>query len=318
MTPEISLGVRLSNYTLLRAGGKAEHFTVARTADQLASIALWAQERSQKMTVLGWGSNVLPSDDGLPGLVILNLAKRIVARADGFVEVETGCAFQDLFLATVQKGLKGFEFAVGIPGTVGGAIVSNAGAYRSNVSEFLTELEVVEGGERRWVTPDWMQFQYRDSRLRQPDAAPCAVVRLRFQLPQGDPKASYDEAREYQRQRIGKQPPQASAGSFFKNVNSHELAERMENLTPGMRKAGVVPAGFLIEKVGLKGFRIGGASFARRHANFILNDRGATATDIRSLALHAQTVVRDQLGVEIEEEVLYLGDWSKFSPIRPA
>jgi len=304
--------VDLRPFTTLKAGGPADYFVVATCADDLAKATQQAQDQDIKTTLLGWGSNMLPADKGVPGLVLHNLARRIAVAKSGEVIADTGCSFQELFLKTAQAGLRGLEFAVGIPGTLGGALVSNAGAYRSCVSEFLTGLEIVTQGERKWVDPEWMHFSYRDSVLRRDNPPQACVVRVRMQLPQGDPILIYNEAREYQRQRISKQPPPASAGSFFKNVTDHELAARMETLTAGMKKAGVVPAGYLIEAVGLKGFRMGGAMLGQRHANFILNVGNATATEIRRLALHAKARVQEKFGVELEEEVLYLGDWSNW------
>lgn len=312
--PEILHNVSLKPYVTLRAGGAAERFTVAHNADELATAAAEAHARGDKVTVCGWGSNMLPSDDGVPGLVILNLARQAKVAHSGEVLVDSGCGFQELFLKTAQSRLRGLEFAVGIPGTIGGALVSNAGAYRSCVSEFLTRLDVVIDGVRQWVAPDWMEFSYRDSILRRPNPPKAVVIRVEMKLPTGNAKQIYDEAREYQRQRIGKQPPSPSAGSFFKNVNDAELANRLETLPPSLKKAGVVPAGYLIESSGLKGYRIGGAMLGQRHANFILNVQNATATDIRRLAMHAKNVVREKFGVELEEEVLYLGDWSRFQP----
>jgi UDP-N-acetylmuramate dehydrogenase len=316
---EIRRGVPLRQFTTLRAGGPAEFFAVANDLEELVDLAIRSQEEAAGATVLGSGSNVLPADAGVPGLTILNCARRIRVARTGEVVAETGCAFQELFLKTAQAGLHGLEFAVGIPGTLGGALVSNAGAYRSNVSEFLTGLEIVhEGGKREWVSPEWMQFLYRDSLLRRPNPPMAVVLRVSMKLPVGDPKRIYDEAREYQRQRIGKQPPSPSAGSFFKNVNDAALAESLPLLPMVLKTAGVVPAGYLIEAAGLKGFRLGGAMLGRRHANFILNVGAATSTEIRRLAGHAQRTVRDRFGVTLEEEVLYLGDWSKFSdePLR--
>lgn len=311
---DIRRNVSLRPFTTLRAGGPAEAFAIARHADELAHVATLAQTSSVPTTVLGWGSNVLPSDSGVRGLVLLNLARRIVVARTGEVLADTGCAFQELFLKTAQAGLHGLEFAVGIPGTLGGALVSNAGAYRSSVSEFLTGLEIVHAGQRQWVEPAWMGFSYRDSVLRRADPPPCVVLRVMMKLPQGPPKAIYDEAREYQRQRIGKQPPSASAGSFFKNVNDKALAESLEELPQALKQAGVVPAGYLIEACGLKGHRLGGAMIGRRHANFILNVAGAKASDIRRLAVHVKETVGERFGVDLEEEVLYLGDWSGFRP----
>lgn len=304
--------VSLRPLTTLRAGGSAESFVRATTAESLAQISLHAQQEGIPTTVLGSGSNVLPSDDGVSGLVIHNAARRIAIARSGEVVADTGCALQELFLKTAQAGRAGLEFAVGIPGTLGGALVSNAGAYRSCVSEFLTSLEVVTAGGRMWVGPDWMEFSYRDSILRRPNPPPATVVRVAMKLPPGDRKAIYDEAREYQRQRIAKQPPGASAGSFFKNVNDRALAQSLETLPIALREAGVVPAGYLIEAAGLKGFRMGGAMLGRRHANFILNVGAATATDIRSLATFARAAVQAKFGIVLEEEVLYIGDWSRY------
>lgn len=302
----------LRPYCTLRAGGDAELLTTVATADELAAVAIEAQERGLPTTILGWGSNVLPSDQGVPGLVVVNSACRIDVGPDGEVVADAGCGFQELFLKTAQAGLRGFEFAVGIPGSLGGALVSNAGAYRSSVSEFLVDIEIVRNGRRETVLPAELDFRYRDSILRRPNPPAIALVRVRMKLERGDPKAIYDEARDYQRQRIAKQPPSPSAGSFFKNVLDAGLADRLDALPPGLKKAGVVPAGYLIEAVGLKGFRMGGAMLGARHANFLLNVGRATATDLRRLATFAQQVVGDKYGVRLEEEVLYLGDWSAF------
>jgi UDP-N-acetylmuramate dehydrogenase len=309
---QIRTHVPLAPYTTLRAGGAAERFVEAWHSDELAAAAALSQASHVRATVLGWGSNVLPSDAGVPGLTIVNRATRIAVACTGEVVAETGCGFQELFLKTAQAGLRGLEFAVGIPGTLGGALVSNAGAYRSCVSEFLSDIEVVHAGVRKWVTPDWMEFSYRDSVLRGPEPPSAVLLKVVMKLPVGSPKAIYDEAREYQRQRIGKQPPSASAGSFFKNVNDPALADSLPTLPGALKKAGVVPAGYLIELCGLKGYRLGGAMFGRRHANFILNVGGATADEIRRLAVYGQERVLEKFGVALEEEVLYLGDWSSF------
>ena len=306
----VERNVSLQPFTTLKAGGPAERFLIARSCQELADASIAAQREGILATIIGSGSNILPADRGVPGLVILNLARRIAVAKTGEVLSDSGCAFQELFLKTAQAGLRGLEYAVGIPGTLGGALVSNAGAYRSCVSEFLVELEVVAESERRWVDPSFMHFSYRDSVLRSTAGLQCTLLRARLQLASGDEKAIYDEARGYQRQRIGKQPPPASAGSFFKNVNDKALADSLPNLPQGLKDAGVVPAGFLIEAVGLKGFRMGGAMLGARHANFMLNVGNATASEIRALAEFAKAEVMRQFGVLLEEEVLYLGDWA--------
>ena len=316
MVPEASFNIQedvpLWQFCTLRAGGNAQGLVKCHDTKTLAEVSAFAHRENWPITILGSGSNILPSDQGVPGLVAINASNRIEILTDGGVISDTGTWLQDLFLATAQAGLSGFEYAVGIPGTVGGALVSNAGAYRSNISECLTSIEIVKDGERNWVDPSIMEFSYRDSVLRSPNPPRITVLRAKFQLKTDAPKLIYDRARDFQRQRIGKQPPSASAGSFFKNVNDVELAMRLEGLPSALKTAGVVPAGYLIEQAGMRGARLGGAAFGARHANFMLNIAGATATEIRSLAMKAIAEVRAKFGVTLEEEVLYLGDWGNF------
>jgi UDP-N-acetylmuramate dehydrogenase len=312
----VTHSVPLKTLTTLKAGGEAELFAKATNNAELVEIAAACQIEGIKVTPLGWGSNFLPSDSGVRGLVLINQTRAIEIDGDVII-ADSGAAFQDLWLKSTQAGLTGLEFAVGIPGTVGGALVSNAGAYRSNISEFLIELEIVHDGKANWVDPSWMEFRYRDSVLRCESPRSAVIGRTRFRLPKGEAKKSYDEAREYQRQRIGKQPPSASAGSFFKNVIDAKLASEIEGLSDGMRKNNVVPAGFLIEQCGMKGFRLGGAMIGKKHANFLLNVAGATAAELRSLAEYAKCEVKAKFEVDLEEEVMYIGDWTKFQPISP-
>lgn len=300
-------------FTTLKAGGNADRLYVAQTRDELAEAAIRAHQSGDALTIFGSGSNVLPSDAGVRGTVIINRARAIDVLPNGDIEVDSGAALQDLFLKSAQHSRAGLSFAVGIPGTVGGALVSNAGAYRSNISEHLLELEIVRDGVRSWASPEFMCFSYRDSVLRQLDPPRIVLLAARFRLPFGDPHEIYCSARDYQRQRILKQPPPASAGSFFKNVIDHELAATIPGLTPGMRDAGVIPAGFLIEQCQLKSVRFGGAQIGGRHANFILNVANATASELRRLAEFAAHRVFEKFGVTLEEEVLYIGDWTGWS-----
>ncbi len=299
--------VGLKSFTTLQIGGKAEYLLVCRKIDDFAEVSVLCQSLGINHTVLGSGSNVLPSENGVPGLTIINQCSRISFSDEPYAE--TGCWFQDVFLAAAQKGLTGLEFAVGIPGTLGGALVSNAGAYRANISDRITKIEWVKDGQRQWVEPECLKFSYRDSLLRSGDAPKISLLAVRMHLIKGDPKHIYDQAREYQRQRISKQPPHPSAGSFFKNVYDKKLAESLKNLPEKMKQAGVVPAGFLIELCGLKGLQIGKAKVSEKHANFICNLGGASASDVRNLAKRIKGAVLEKFGVLLEEEVLYLGDW---------
>lgn len=315
MRDEVVRDAPLWPYTTLRVGGPAERLAVVSSADALIELALDAEFRGEQRTVLGWGSNVLPSDAGVPGLVLVNRSRRVRWTTSGEAEADCGVGFQDFFLSAAQRGWTGLEFAVGIPGTLGGALVSNAGAYRSAVSERLTAVQVVANGRVEWVTPSWLEFSYRDSRLRRAPGEGVVLVRARFQFQRREARAIYDDAREFQRQRIGKQPPQASAGSFFKNVESRDLAERLPTLPEGLRRAGVVPAGFLVEACGLSGCREGGAMVSRRHANFLINAGGARASEFAALAERVRSAVAARFAVILEAEVLYLGNWGSGSDV---
>lgn len=297
----------MEHHTTLRVGGPADLFYRVTEIEEFANLVSWAQRLGIPTFIVGHGSNILVSDRGIRGLVIYNACTRM--EIGEITYAETGVPFKELFLKTAQAGLSGLEFAVGIPGTLGGALVSNAGAYRSNIADLLLELDLVADGERIRVDPGWMQFSYRNSRLRRPGAPPTALLAVRLRLRKGNRRAIFTYARSLQRQRIERQPPEASAGSFFKNVYDHELAQRLPDLPPHFREAGVVPAGFLIAACGLKGYQIGGASVSRKHANFLINKSGATATEIRQLAEFVKRVVYERFGVWLEEEVLYVGEW---------
>jgi len=244
---------------------------------------------------------------------VVNQAEELEISSSGRVVASSGISFQKLFLKTAQAGWSGLEFAVGVPGTLGGALVSNAGAYRGNIGDFVVEIKAVLDGRLIEAGPEILQLSYRDSVLRRPNPPRLIITQVTLQLKSGSPKRIYDQARENQRQRISKQPPPASAGSFFKNVNDKGLAESLRGLPDALKKAGVVPAGYLIEQVGLKGHRQEGCCFHHKHANFIVNLGAATPEGIRRLADQAKRMVKEACGAVLEEEVLYLGDWAGFA-----
>lgn len=299
----------MKNHTTLRAGGPAEFFCSVNTGNDFASVCSECQKQGVKMFVLGGGSNILVADQGISGLVVKNRARAIIQTSPTTFVVDSGAAFQDVFLKAAQAGLTGLEFAVGIPGSIGGALVSNAGAYRSNISDLVTRVEVAAGGSCTWMPASWMEFSYRDSVLRRPNPPEAVVTRIELSLKPGDPATIYNTARKWQIERIRKQPPMASAGSFFKNVEDAAFALTVVGLPQSLRDAGVVPAGYLIEGCGIKGHSMGGAAFSGRHANFLVNKGGATATEIWILAQYAKTMVEQKYSVTLHEEVLRVGNW---------
>lgn len=305
---QLQRDVLLAPYTTLRVGGPADYFLTVTRAEDLADAVVGAQRRSFPYFLLGGGSNICVSDKGVRGLVILNLCDR--CEIGTTTRVDCGHNLMSAFLKSARAGLSGLEFAVGIPGSVGGALVSNAGAYRQNIDRLVRSLYVVEGGNAKRVGAEWMEFSYRDTRLRKPGRKPAVVVSVTLELTPKPRREILARARDNQRQRIFKQPWNPSAGSFFKNVADPALAQIVPDLPIPLRESGVVPAGFLIQACGGKGLTVGGAQITGRHGNIFVNRGGATASDFRRLAETVKGRVRDRFGVDIEEEVLCVGDWS--------
>jgi UDP-N-acetylmuramate dehydrogenase len=299
----------MSRHTTLKVGGPARWFWAASDVEELSKVLSACAEHEVPYLLIGHGSNLLMSDVGYPGLVIQNRCKG--TRIGDETYAESGVSFGSLFYQTAREGYSGLEWAIGIPGTVGGALVSNAGAYRGNIGPLVRSVRVFAEGIDQVVGPEWMEFSYRDSRLRRAGIGRTVILSCTLELkPGGDPDTIIAAAKEYQAQRRAKQPYAPSAGSFFKNVNDKGLAESLPNLPPALKEAGVVPAGFLIEACGLKGLQEGGAQASEKHANFLINTGEATASDLRRLAARVKEAVHERFKVTLEEEVLYVGDWS--------
>ena len=293
----------LARYTAARLGGRADILLEVHSAHELAEAVGVCWKHDLPFVILGGGSNVLVSDAGVRGLVILNRARQI--RFDEQVDpptvwAESGANFGVLARQAAQRGLAGLEWAAGIPGTLGGAVFGNAGAHGSEISGNLllaeilhrTEKPQVEDGVKLfWETwpPEQLALTYRSSVLkRQPGLA--IVLAALLQLEHSQPQvvqARIDEFTDYRRRT---QPPGASMGSMFKNP-------------PGDY------AGRLIEQAGLKGARVGGAEISSLHANFFMNLGEAAAQDVYDLLQMARRVVADKFGVQLELEIELLGDW---------
>lgn len=301
----------MARHTTLRVGGPARYFWPASEIEQLARALPLLWKAHVPYLLIGHGSNLLMSDLGFNGLVIKNRCKETrISRDTGDVYADCGVSFGSLYAQTAKEGLSGLEWAIGIPGTVGGALVSNAGAYRGNIGPLVRRVRAFSEGVVSDFGPEWMGFEYRDSRLRHENPPRTIVLNVALQLtPGGDPEAITARAKQYQAERREKQPLAPSAGSFFKNVYDRNLAQSLDDLPDPLKEAGVVPAGFLNMKAGCKGWQEGGAAVAEKHANFLINNGDATAMDFRRLADRVIERVRERFGVTLEEEVLSVGPW---------
>ncbi|MEM9805317.1 MAG: UDP-N-acetylmuramate dehydrogenase [Cyanobacteria bacterium P01_D01_bin.56] len=281
----------LANLTTFKVGGPAEWFVAPRSASELQACILWANAEGLPITRLGAGSNLLISDRGLPGLVIgTRYLRHIKFDDDGRVTAAAGMPMATLAWKVAKRGWRGLVWTVGIPGTVGGAVVMNAGAHGSDTQTILVNTEVLNpDGSLEILTPEQLQFKYRTSVLQKD---PRIVTQATFQLEPGyDPAVVRAETSADLEQRRSTQPYHLpSCGSVFRNPKPKS-------------------AGWLIEQSGLKGFMVGQAQVAERHANFILNCGGATATDIFKLIRHIQATVDDRWSLQLRPEVQILGDF---------
>lgn len=279
----------LAELTSFRIGGPADLLLEVADEDELA-LAVSAAHRCQSpVFVLGAGTNLLISDRGIRGLVVrLGPGFGELAFADTRVRAGAAVAFGALVAAVVARGLAGLEFGEGIPGSVGGALIMNAGAFGGELARTVAAVEGVDGeGQRRRLRPDEIAFGYRKSALPQA----FIVARVDFQLQPGDIGTLGARVAELKARRARHQPQGLpNAGSVFKNP-------------PGGF------AGRLLEQCGLKGERIGGAAFSDRHANFIVNLGGARAAEVRALIDLARQRVEDQTGIRLEPEVRMVGEW---------
>ena len=285
--------VSLAAFTSFRVGGPAQWYVAPKQFAELQASFEWAQAQALPVTLLGAGSNLLISDRGLSGLVISTRRLR-QHRFDsdlGQVTVGAGEPLPRLAWLAADRGWQGMEWAVGIPGTVGGAVVMNAGAHGGCIADYLVQARVLlPDGTAKVLTAQDLRYRYRTSALQGKN---WLVTEATFQLQPGfDPAALTDLTSQHLDHRRMTQPYHLpSCGSVFRNPNDDHKA------------------GWLIEQAGLKGYQIGGAQIAERHANFILNCDNAMASDIFRLIRHVQHQVEQHWSLQLEPEVRILGDF---------
>ncbi|NLO84313.1 MAG: UDP-N-acetylmuramate dehydrogenase [Clostridiales bacterium] len=294
---QVTENVPLSRYTTLRLGGPAEIFCEVASVSQLSAALLLAAEHDQPVTILGNGSNLLVRDGGILGVVIhigsmFSDISAPVPLPDGSyaITAQSGATLQKLCNLAAEHGLGGLEFASGIPGTIGGAVCMNAGAYGGEMKDVVLGVTALDqSGKTIAYSGEEMQFGYRRSALNQSGELLVATSAT-FCLREGDAETILATMREFSARRREKQPiTLPSCGSTFKRPQGQF-------------------AGTLIEQAGLKGHRIGGASVSELHAGFLVNDQKGTAEDYLALIAHVQRTVHSQSGVMLEPEVQIIGE----------
>lgn len=285
----------LAPYTTYRTGGAADLFINAVDVPEIVNAIKSAQELSIPYFIIGGGSNLLVGDKGFRGLIIRNHVKRLEVKGN---EIITG-AGEDLDQVVdfaTERSLQGLEFAAGIWGTIGGAIYGNAGAFGSDIGTIINWAELIDAqGHSRKVLADYFEFTYRKSILKQTGEI---VVLAGLGLTPGDKAEIVKRTEDIRNLRCQKHPIESySAGCFFKNVEDPQ------------QPYGKLAAGKLLDDVGAKKIRVGGAAVSDKHANIIINADQATSKEIRQLADILKDKVRNKFGIELQEEVVCVGEF---------
>lgn len=296
---ELKEHVVLRDFSAMKVGGVADYFYIAKNIDKLVQAVLAAKKLNINYAVLGGGSNVLISDFGFGGLVIINKSSNIaVLKETGQVIVDSGVSLSRLIIEAVNNNLSGLEQLYGIYGTVGGAIYGNAGAFGAEICQLIKNITVLSSSGKIVRYPsEYLEAGYRITKfkkLRQSGRDVPIILSAKFQLSHNKKEDILKKLSFYQKSRLEKQPHgEKSLGSIFKN--------------PGQDKE--KSAGYILDAIGAKKIKIGDAIVSKKHANFIINKGMAKASDIKMLIDQLKKAVLEQKNILLKEEIEYLGQW---------
>lgn len=291
----IKYNVKLNKYTTFGIGGSADLFISVRTEKMLSETIKYADNKRMRFFFLGGGSNILVDDLGIRGIVIKN-AIRGIRIVNNKVIARSGDTVANLLKKCAENGLEGLEFASGIPGSIGGAIYGNAGAYGKCLSDYIYRVKIMDrDGKIRFENKEYFEFGYRTSKLKKTGEI---VVEIEFILKNGDREEIEKKMNEIIKEREAKHPAQPwnCAGSYFKNLPPLPGEERRR------------PAGCLLEEVGAKKMIVGNAVVYEKHANFVMNGGNATAEDVLKLGKKLKSAVKEKFNEVLEEEVIFVDE----------
>lgn len=303
--PGVEQGILLKDYTSFKIGGPAKYFFEAKTSQDLVRAIKAAKELNISFFILGAGSNLLVSDNGFNGLVIRACESQLEAQNSCLI-VSAGAKLVDVVSFAIDNSLTGFEWAAGIPGTLGGAVRGNAGAFGKFMNDVIDWAEVfdTQNLEVRKLNNEQCRFGHKISVFKKNPG--LVILSAEIHLEKGDKGQSRKQVSEYLNLREQKHPLDfPSAGCVFENYIPKKNEWRPEFAK--FKNLGYIPTGFLIDECGLKGTIIGQAQISLKHANFIINLGGASSQDVVALINLAKTKVKQKFGINIKEEIQYLG-----------
>ena len=317
--------ISLAPLTVFKIGGKARFFCEVTNQDEIREACVFAKSRKVPYVIIGAGSNVLISDNGYEGLII-KMNMRSLSVDGTIVTADAGVSMAQVVAISIGVGLTGFEWGVGVPGTIGGSVRGNAGCYGSEMKDVVEKILVFDSdsGTARYITNEQVGFGYRDSIFKvHPE---IIILSTSLRLKKGDQSESRARITAYSRARISDAPQasgkigrqeigQLTAGSTFKNVILSEDQKnnlltkfpQIQNIFDASKDSIIVPAGFLIDIAGLKGMQIGGAMISKHHANFIINTGEASAQNVIDIIRFVKEKIYETFGITLEEEIQCIG-----------
>lgn len=291
---------QLKDYTTFQLGGPCKELIICETPDELITIVTSLRSQGEHFLLIGGGSNLVISDEGLPTTVIRYVTPTpIITQTEHRITVSASTILDDVALYCIQEGLDGLTFTSGIPGTLGGAIVGNAGAWGKQVGDWLSSARIInDHGQLQTVYPDYFKFSYRHSALKE---SSDILVDATFNLSAADPIMLAQQRAEILTMRHDKHPDlsiEPCAGSFFRNIEPTSKAERRQ------------AAGWFLEQAGGKNLTVGGAYIYPKHANIIVKGPHATAQDIYDLHLKMIDIVKEKFDLDLQREVRFVGKFN--------
>jgi len=317
--PRIKENIELGKFTTFKIGGPARYFLEVRSQREMIDGVKWAEEKGLLFFILAGGSNLLVADKGFSGLVIklqtpnYQLLTTNYQLPTNIIHAEAGVRLSDLVALSLKNGLSGLEWAAGIPrATIGGAVWGNAGAFGRTIGEIVEKVEVLDSTNYQLPTTNYSKkdcgFGYKDSIFKRDRG--LVILSADLVLGKKNKEEVKEEVKKILKYRKDHHPIEPSAGSVFKNIKADDEVEKLFKDFPEAKvfeNRGEVPAGWLIERCGLKGKKINGAQISPKHANFIVNTGSAQAEDVVKLIKLARQKAREKFGVALEEEIQYVG-----------
>lgn len=299
--------VSLAPYTTFKIGGTAKYFYIARSTKDIVDAVALAKSLKLSFFVLAGGSNVLVSDKGFNGLVVkVQNTSYTISKTN--VHADAGVSMETLVQKTGSKGLSGLQWAGGLPGSVGGAVRGNAGAFKGEIKDSIVSVKVLNAkGNIVTLAQKQCKFSYRDSLIKKKNLIVLSCI---FKLKRGNKKviqATAKDHREYRKERHPLEYP--NAGSVFKNCDVKKFSKKLQEELQDVIKVDpfpVVPTAYLISQAKLKGLRVGKAEVSTKHPNYIVNKGGATAKDVLHVAKKVKKIIKKKFSIDLEQEIQFV------------